>query len=102
MKSRHAVALALVGWYLMVPPKVPYTDHNGRVSIPPFSREWRVLTITNTEDDCARNLKFALIHEKKVSMGEMREAVRYGGMCVRDDDPRSNPNPPTLIPEDER
>ena len=101
MKPRHAAALALVSWYLMVPPQVYTEPISLRVSIPPFGREWRVLSQTDNADDCAYLLAFGLTHEK-FTMVEVREAFRYGGICVRDDDPRINPNPPTPIPERER
>jgi hypothetical protein len=100
MKRHHAAALVLWGWYLMAPPQV-YTEPNSRVSIPPFDRTWRVLTQTDNADECARALEFGLTH-KTFTMGKMRDALRYGGMCVRSDDPRINPNPPTPIPENER
>jgi hypothetical protein len=53
MKPRHAAALALVGWYLIVPPnsKVPHSVD----STAPISR-WRIITDFESADSCNQAL----------------------------------------------
>jgi hypothetical protein len=52
VKPRHAAALALVGWYLMVPPirtpkdDQPYLDE--KVEYP----SWKIIHTFATQDDC--------------------------------------------------
>ena len=58
MKPRHAAALALVGWYLMVPPMVHKEDwqdwKNGRgVSTTPLSA-WFTWNWFDTADACTK------------------------------------------------
>jgi hypothetical protein len=47
MKPRHAAALALVGWYLVVPP--PYSQ--GAHSLPPLSK-WSIYKWFESADLC--------------------------------------------------
>src|SRR6266436_868284 len=55
MKSRHAAALTLVGWYLLVPPGglIFPNPNSPRVFMPPFDRTWRVKATFNSANDCA-------------------------------------------------
>jgi hypothetical protein len=46
MKPRHAAALALVGWYLMVPPS--HSSESG----PPTLSEWSVYKTFESADVC--------------------------------------------------
>ena len=62
MNPRHAAALALVGWYLMVPPSVATLPDSSRVSIQSMGKEWRILTRTDNAEECAHLLQFALTH----------------------------------------
>jgi len=48
MKPRHAVALALVGWYLMVPPSKNANQIDPSVPLP----KWVVLRAFDTADAC--------------------------------------------------
>jgi hypothetical protein len=49
MNLRHAAALALVGWYLMVPPTVgPYLRLDLRVPV----SQWRVVQLVDTATAC--------------------------------------------------
>ena len=49
MNLRHAAALALVGWYLMVP---PYSERPIPPSnLPPLSK-WSIYQRYNTPDEC--------------------------------------------------
>lgn len=100
MKLRHAVALALTGWYLMIPPRFE-TAPNSEVLIPSFGKDWLIVNQYDDGQQCAESLRYALTHEKgtaklaaqtHVQVGEAGTAVRYGGICVRDDDPRLKGN----------
>ena len=53
-KSRHLAALALVGWYLMMPPDSPKIPHDVDPDIP-ISR-WINVTGFDTEDSCEKAL----------------------------------------------
>jgi hypothetical protein len=47
MRLRHAAALALVGWYLMVPP-----FQRGGVNLDAPLRSWRLFGSYDTAKDC--------------------------------------------------
>lgn len=51
MKPRHAAALALVGWYLMMPP----VDVRGERSSIPFA-QWTKVTAFNSAAECQREM----------------------------------------------
>jgi lipocalin len=53
-KSRHLAALALVGWYLMMPPDSPKIPHDVDSDIP--LARWIVVTSFDTEDNCEKAL----------------------------------------------
>jgi hypothetical protein len=103
MNLRHAAALAVVGWYLMVPPERyferRFEPNSSRMLIPPpFDRTWRVKVIFNSANDCevAREK-----HETDVALA-VKSAIpkRYeahpnqsspiddGALCIATDDPR--------------
>ncbi len=42
MNPRHAAALALVGWYLLIPPHVHWNGHNVAFSSDAPLRQWKV------------------------------------------------------------
>ena len=54
LHSRHLAALALVGWYLMMPPDSAKIPHDVD-SDTPISR-WVVVTSFDTEDNCEKAL----------------------------------------------
>jgi hypothetical protein len=53
-KSRHLAALALMSWYLMMPPDSPKIPHDVDPDIP-ISR-WINVTSFDTEDNCEKAL----------------------------------------------
>jgi hypothetical protein len=53
-KSRHLAALALVGWYLMMPPDSPKIPHEVD-SAAPLSR-WIVVSNFDTQEHCEKQL----------------------------------------------
>lgn len=54
MKRRHATALALVGWYLMMPPDSPKIPHSVDLKAP-LSR-WTVVVSFPTSEACEKAL----------------------------------------------
>ena len=52
MNRRHAAALALVGWYLMVPPR----DGNSLNALAPFSK-WEIADSFDSANECRQALK---------------------------------------------
>ena len=96
---RHAAALALVGWYLMVPPRVPQTHQvNEKAKL----SEWRVVTTLPHKDGCEfakdQLLHMALAAQANVDATgktpqenpESRCAL-CKAQCVATDDPRLKP-----------
>ena len=54
LKSRHLAALALVAWYLMMPPESPKTPHDVDAEVP--LARWIVITSFDTEENCEKAL----------------------------------------------
>jgi hypothetical protein len=89
MKPRyHATALAVVGWYLMLP---PFIGHSPQPETP-----LSLWTILQGFDDAAgcnkinslmREFAKKDISKKRPLSGEMDDAVKYA-QCVASDDPR--------------
>jgi hypothetical protein len=110
MKPRHAVALALVGWYLMVP---PVADRAFELSQPrliegsaPLS-DWDIRRAYDTADECEKAnwemrkpamdgiLKKLRANEKSLKGESSTERIRRIDMaressakCIATDDPR--------------
>ena len=97
MKPRHAAALALVGWYLMVPPMVPGThDVNKSVSL----KQWNIRREFPRHEGCeaakARLREEALAAQARGDAANPRRGERNPEMhcvlcqaqCVAQDDPR--------------
>jgi hypothetical protein len=77
MKPRHAAALALVGWYLMLPPAVP-NDPDKVDSSAPLS-QWEVMTTFDSQSQCAA--------EQTRMIGVGNKLGRFS-QCIASDDPR--------------
>jgi len=98
MNLRHAAALALVAWYLMVPPQVYYEPSSSRVLIPPpFDRTWRVKATFNSANDCEvarekHETDFALAVKsaipKRHEADPKLSSPDDGALCMATDDPR--------------
>jgi hypothetical protein len=90
MKLCHAVALALVGWYLMVPPipkgQIPDT------SVP--LSEWSLSASFDTAKECEKGRvdnwslfhKLSLAHPNPDTISAVQAAVEAA--CIATDDPR--------------
>jgi len=100
MKPYHAAALALVGWYLMIPPTVPET-HQVNKSVP--LSQWTIRRTFPHNQGCEAakfNLrKQALAHNAEVDATGRRRVVDpdlfcvlCNAQCVEDNDPRLKPN----------
>jgi hypothetical protein len=96
---RHAAALALVGWYLMVPPRV---DPNGRPLLEPPLARWIQGHSFDTAADCETfkratitNSENGLYDSALGALGPAESARFHDGikhsLCVSSDDPRLKP-----------
>jgi len=85
MKSRHAAALALVGWYLMVP---PYTENVFRCDLNAPLTKWRHFKSLDSESAC-KDLRDRYRGE------EHRDSPLWyafdNSVCISSDDQRLKP-----------
>jgi hypothetical protein len=86
MKPRHAAALALVGWYLMVPPLGP--DHTRDDSLP--LARWHTLESFDSALECRDFHSQAWERSKSNNNAKMAEAYE-SATCIASDDPRLKP-----------
>jgi hypothetical protein len=87
MCPRHLTALALVGWYLMIPPS---TLPPGGAYKEPL-RKWRIVQGFDTADDCQDFLgTFSEDSQQKQALNMLEPAYRdyMFAECVATDDPR--------------
>jgi hypothetical protein len=87
MKPRHAAALALVGWYLMMP-------HRPGDRSEPFS-QWYQSHEFDTDAECNDLLEYdlSLYQDNKSKNPVVQEQIRRlrYAQCVDANDPRLNP-----------
>jgi hypothetical protein len=103
MNLRHAAALALVGWCLMVPPEryleLRFEPNSSRVLMPPpFDGTWRAKATFNSANDCevARekhetDLALAVksaIPKRYEAHPTLSSPIDDGALCIVTDDPR--------------
>lgn len=98
MNPRHAGALALVVWYLMVPPDQPTLgDPTGWVSRAPI-RDWEIVQRFNATSACEKR-KHEIISDAIHAINDDAKAKDADGVlsdyaisnnatCVSKDDPR--------------
>jgi hypothetical protein len=55
MKLRHAAALALAGWYLLVPPVLRAPDGHARANPAAPLSKWKFFGVYPTEEECRRD-----------------------------------------------
>ena len=87
MRLRHAGAIGLVGWYLMIPPMYP----GYKVDLDAPLSEWQVQESFETKGACSHG-RSALVRKYPVD----NEFLRAGALgkraaasqCVEGDDPR--------------
>lgn len=68
MKLSHAAALALVGWYLMLPP----VSSDGRIQKDAPLSDWYIFSSFDTKEACEKE----------------RQVSGVSAICVASDDPR--------------
>ena len=93
MKSRHAAALALAGWYLMVPP--PLLHGNPPVDLDAPLSEWRLFSMHKSAAECEKGLvafyKLAKA-ELIANPADERDRIQFhqleDSQCIASDDPR--------------
>ncbi|HEY2484177.1 MAG TPA: hypothetical protein VGI36_03465 [Candidatus Binataceae bacterium] len=98
MNVRHAAALALVGWYLMVPPPTLRRYPNPIDKTQPMS-SWKKIGQLDSDDDCHRALKRLVYEGEKpgdTPATLLRQAVpddlkSWWAQCIPSDDPRLKP-----------
>ncbi len=81
MNLRHAAALALVGWYLMVPPEPPPDGMSDPST--PLSR-WHTIGSFDCAQACERIRAAAIEKEPR----KLRRAAEQNALCIASDDPR--------------
>ena len=98
MKPRHAAVLALVGWYLMLPPTHGgfshfYTDE-------PLSK-WCRADYSETLDGCRQRQRQRiqeLVAADQKETPRLKDAAYWTkGQCVAEDDPRLKGNQDTHV-----
>ena len=93
MKLRHVAALALVGWYLMLPPMVGnHTDTSAPLS------SWRMTGSYDAAIDCRKELEDSIRDSYKALKDPHLPFTRSASLqfldaaCVATDDPRLKGN----------
>jgi hypothetical protein len=87
MSTRHAAALALIGWYLMVPPKA---SNGGLDPQAPLSK-WKIDGVYDTARECDeryhRDLYLAEDWKRATGNTQVWKDVQEE-QCIATDDPR--------------
>ena len=87
----HAVATALVGWYLIMPP----LDHAGRVHLHTPLSQWPIGASFDTEKECQAAVQ-VWRNTTKLSNGKEMTSFQRGLTqhfgCIASDDPRLKEN----------
>jgi hypothetical protein len=84
MTCRHAAALALVGWYLMVPPAA----ETPRFDVKAPLNKWAIDSRFNTGGECRNTLA---ARRAKEARKDVEPRLWSFGKCVASDDPRLTP-----------
>lgn len=92
MNLRHAAALALVGWYLMLPPLL--RDRRDWNTGAPLS-QWTIIKSFHTRKDCRVHTHEALEEYSSLHFRDANAPIptpEYEGICrcIASDDPRLN------------
>jgi hypothetical protein len=87
MNRRHAAALALVGWYLMMPSSL---SQNGQIAA---LSHWTTLSRFEAKRDCeAKRLKQTNLDPSLGAYGGLPPEEVYDAQCIATDDPRLKGN----------
>lgn len=90
MKPCYDAALALAGWYLMVPPSSP--GHLGDTTAP--LSKWEVASVHDSASECAEQER--KLRSLAAEMGKNNPPIVYrqykAAQCIASDDPRLKGN----------
>jgi len=86
LKPRHAAALALVGWYLMVPPLVHKQNTLQQDTSQPLSK-WTQFRAFDSAQDCEKDRDLILRAQQTVNNADALQ-----DRCVESGDPRLKGN----------
>ena len=93
MKPRHAAALSLAGWYLMVPP--PLLHANPPVDLEAPLSKWSLFSMHDSAAECEKGLvAFYKLARAELTANPADEGDRMqfyqleSSQCVNSDDPR--------------
>ncbi len=90
MTLRHAAVLALVGWYLMLPPKLAPFEVEADA---PLSH-WTLIASFDTSKECG-NYRMAEVMRYRMNPENKQEAwnekAYLAALCIATDDPRLKP-----------
>ena len=84
MNVRHAAMFALVGWYLMIPPRTAHDQQTSDDRAPLAS--WFVFSAHDTVHEC-EGAKF-FNRERHKGSGDPMKAALDSAQCIATDDPR--------------
>jgi hypothetical protein len=91
MWPRHAAALALVGWYLMVPPLLPRLSEGepylGFLPLAPLS-QWTIVDFDSARGCIDAHARLLRDRVMKNVNDEIRIEQAYSARCIATDDPR--------------
>jgi hypothetical protein len=92
MNPRHAAALAVVGWYLMLPPFVKGPDGARRVDSKAPLAQWSIDKSFESRDACEQAKSGLQSPDQSLAPSaanvELRNATLAALQCVPSDDPR--------------
>ena len=89
MTLQHAAALALAGWYLMIPPPLSHSRQDGRIE--PLSR-WTTTGTFESKKACdAERGHLSKLDPGAGSYRGLPPEEVYDAQCVATDDPRLKP-----------
>jgi hypothetical protein len=97
MKPHHATALALVGWYLMLPPRVsdwPTLVFDTNAPLSKWQQGGSFDTAKECDEDKKKDAGLALQLAEKMSGEDKKKAMLSvmrmlsGPQCIASDDPR--------------
>jgi hypothetical protein len=87
MKSRHAAALALVGWYLMFPPSAH--GLHGQIETSALLSQWDILESFDSANECETALsRFKAAEHTETEIGMQLRKAADRSLCIATDDPR--------------
>ncbi len=96
MNSRHAAALALVSWCLLVPPIIRDSGNQPRVQPTAPLNEWRVYATFESRGQCEKLKDKIQEGERGLPSSEknadLKREAAASLLCVATDDPRLKGN----------